>query len=333
MHAESTPASTAALKAKTIASDEIVKISRTSVAELLQRTKIPLQSPIPVAQEEVERKTREGAKEWTKKGLDPARYARHFRTSVNIATYTYSHTPVEVQIFISLFTLLALCVDDLEVDSDALDSFGARLYTGKPQLDPALDCLVDVLGKTHDYYPPYAAKSIIVATIEFVDATLFDKESVGVQLHQAALPYVEYKRLRNSLGGAYGAFVWDKFSFPDIFSHIQPPLPGKLIMTLYTCRETFIWLNYSNDVLSFYKEELAGEKDNYVHDRALVTNKSISTVLTELVNELVESIERARSILKGEKEKEAWERLLAGYVAYHYTTPRYKLVELLEGEI
>ena len=102
-----------------------------------------------------------------------------------------------------------------------MDSFGARLYSGKPQLDPALDCLVDLLGKVHDYYPPYAAKSIIVATIEFVDATLFDKESVGIQLHRAALPYVEYKRLRNSLGGAYGAFVWDKFSFPNIFSHIQ----------------------------------------------------------------------------------------------------------------
>ena len=87
-----------------------------------------------------------------------------------------------------------------------------------------------------------------------------------------------------------------------------------------------------SDVLSFYKEELAGERDNYVHDRALVTDKSISMVLTELVNELVESIERARSILKGEKEKEAWERLLAGYVAYHYTTPRYRLAELLDGQ-
>ena len=115
-------------------------------------------------------------------------------------------------------------------------------------------------------------------------------------------------------------------------------------------RETFIYLNYAkwvmsrlsfrflliqylfSDVLSFYKEELAGERDNYVHDRALVTNKSITTVLTELVDEIVQSIERARSILKGEKEKEAWERLLSGYVAYHYTTPRYRLAELLGEE-
>ncbi len=87
-----------------------------------------------------------------------------------------------------------------------------------------------------------------------------------------------------------------------------------------------------SDVLSFYKEELAGERDNYVHDRALVTGKSIATVLTDLVNEIVESIERARSILKGEKEREAWESLLSGYVAYHYSTRRYRLAELLDGE-
>ncbi|KAI0692160.1 hypothetical protein BC835DRAFT_1416737 [Cytidiella melzeri] len=96
--------------------------------------------------------------------------------------------------------------------------------------------------------------------------------------------------------------------------------------------ETFIYLNYANDILSFYKEELAGERDNYVHDRALITKKNIETVLTELVNEVIASIERARSILKGEKEKETWERFLAGYASYHWMTPRYKLEELLGSE-
>jgi hypothetical protein len=49
---------------------------------------------------------------------------------------------------------------------------------------------------------------------------------------------------------------------------------------------------------------------------------------------VIASIERARTILKGDKEKEAWERLLEGYVAYHYMTPRYKLEELLsDGDV
>ena len=53
-----------------------------------------------------------------------------------------------------------------------------------------------------------------------------------------------------------------------------------------------------------------------MHDRALVTKKNISTVLSELVDELVASIERARSILKGEKEKETWERVTHGRRAF-----------------
>jgi hypothetical protein len=91
-------------------------------------------------------------------------------------------------------------------------------------------------------------------------------------------------------------------------------------------------ITFSSDVISFYKEELAGERDNYVHDRARVTNKSIYAVLSDLVREVIESIDRARSILKGEKEKEVWEKFLAGYVAYHWMTPRYKLQELLSPE-
>ena len=83
-----------------------------------------------------------------------------------------------------------------------------------------------------------------------------------------------------------------------------------------------------SDILSFYKEELAGEKTNFVHDRALVTGKSVSEVLSELLDEVVTAVERARVLLKGEKEKQVWERFIAGYVAYHFHSARYRLVEL-----
>lgn len=150
-----------------------------------------------------------------------SRYDRHFTTSINMATIAFGHTHIDVQVQIGLFTLLALCVDDLEVSSEALEAFSTRLYTGAPQLDPLLDCLIDNLSHMGEYFLPYASKSIVVATIEFVNATLFDKESSGMALRDCALPYVEYKRLRNALGGAYGFFVWDKFSFPEISAHIQ----------------------------------------------------------------------------------------------------------------
>ena len=85
-----------------------------------------------------------------------------------------------------------------------------------------------------------------------------------------------------------------------------------------------------SDILSFYKEELANETNNFVHDRARVTGKGIKAVLQDILEEVINAVTRAREILQGEKEKETWERFLSGYVAFHFLSPRYKL-ETLTG--
>lgn len=85
-------------------------------------------------------------------------------------------------------------------------------------------------------------------------------------------------------------------------------------------------------MLSFYKEELAGETANFVHDRAKVSGKTVAEVLSEVLEEVVGSVNRARVLLRGEKEKEAWERFITGYVAFHFYSPRYQLIELTGSE-
>ena len=67
---------------------------------------------------------------------------------------------------------------------------------------------------------------------------------------------------------------------------------------------------------------------NFVHDRAVVTGQTVCEVLSGLLQEVVTSVERARVLLKGAKEKETWEHFLAGYVAFHFYSPRYRLAEL-----
>lgn len=89
-------------------------------------------------------------------------------------------------------------------------------------------------------------------------------------------------------------------------------------------------LNIS-DILSFYKEELAGETNNFVHDRSRVTGKDIRIVLQDILDDVVAAVARARMILQGQKEKEIWEQFLAGYVAFHFLSPRYKLASLTES--
>ena len=153
--------------------------------------------------------------------VSPHRRDRHIQTSINMAIKTFGHTHGDVQVHIAIFTVLALCIDDLEIESRALDEFVQRLHTGSRQLHPVLDHLVDNLKALPQYFPPYSAAAIFAGTVQIINSTVFDKQSEDMPLTEDSLPYVDYKRARNSLGEVYGFFVWDRFSFPDVSVHIQ----------------------------------------------------------------------------------------------------------------
>ena len=67
---------------------------------------------------------------------------------------------------------------------------------------------------------------------------------------------------------------------------------------------------------------------NFIHDRARVTDKDVPDVILWLVDQIADAVNRTRDVLKGEKEKEYWERFISGYAAFHYFSVRYRLVEL-----
>ena len=59
------------------------------------------------------------------------------------------------------------------------------------------------------------------------------------------------------------------------------------------------------------------------------SQKSLTEVLAEIVDDSVASVERARGKLYGPQEREAYEQFMTGYVYFHLSTPRYKLKDLL----
>jgi hypothetical protein len=83
----------------------------------------------------------------------------------------------------------------------------------------------------------------------------------------------------------------------------------------FTVRDRGPLANPSSLTLRFYKEEVAGEKTNYVHARALAEAKTPALVLTEIASELrtsrntiIEALSNNSGALKAWK---TWER---GYV-------------------
>ena len=93
---------------------------------------------------------------------------------------------------------------------------------------------------------------------------------------------------------------------------------------IYTQRYIF------SDILSFYKEELAGETDNLVHMRSRISGESPLATLRQLCWETEEQFRRAYETLSPSPETQAiWKGFLVRYTQFHTSTTRYRLQELL----
>jgi hypothetical protein len=86
-----------------------------------------------------------------------------------------------------------------------------------------------------------------------------------------------------------------------------------------------------NDILSFYKEELAGEDDNYVHMRAGLSGNGTIAALEEICAETLTEISNITATLSHDPEAAAvFECYIRNYLRFHFSTTRYKLEELME---
>lgn len=233
----------------------------------------------------------------------------------------YGHTSIEAQVHMAILTTIGIWVDDIAPGLPALAAFAERFHAGREQLHPILDILAARLRRTADIYHAYGAAAIVTNYTQFVACTAMDKEDEGVAVHGAAGEYIVYKRIRNGIGEAFSFGMWDKEHFPEPSTHVQM-IP-----------ESMTFLCYANDIFSFYKEELANEKSNFIHDRMRVTGRCLEDALMDTVEDTVAAVTRARKILRGEKERMAWEEFLQGYVTFHFIAPRYKLRQLLSPSI
>ncbi|GJE96500.1 hypothetical protein PsYK624_126970 [Phanerochaete sordida] len=299
--------------------DDLMHFTRNIVNDLLARTGIRVDATVPPHHAEVEARVRAVVAGWDVGNVDKARLERHVVTAIMMSTITYGHTALESQQIIALYTICVICIDDDEVDAEALSQFAVRLQAGQKQLHPLLDRYAEVLARLPEYFCAYTATAMFTDSINFVNNTLFEQKLERMHLHPAAAQYPQYKRAGNGLGSVYVGFIWDKFAFPDVSTFIQA-LPDALTVTFD-----------ANDVLSFYKEELSGDTKNFVHDSARVTNKDTHSLVRELVDRIVTGVHTVRAILEGGKEREAWEHWLTGYVSWHILAPRYRLASLVDN--
>ncbi|KAF9237732.1 hypothetical protein BU15DRAFT_62931 [Melanogaster broomeanus] len=152
------------------------------------------------------------------------------------------------------------------------------------QGNAVLDALADTLREISKVYSGSVPANLVTTSIlNFVTANVIEWETRGMQILATAKQYPTYQRTLSGIGEAYAFMV-----FPS-------DLPvGQYIQAI---PEMTLFIDGINDILSFYKEELAGESDSEIS--MIAARKGISRIeaFEELADNMGELYDRIVSIL------------------------------------
>ncbi|EJF61101.1 terpenoid synthase [Dichomitus squalens LYAD-421 SS1] len=205
---------------------------------------------------------------------------------VPAAQITYGHTSTEHQHYIALYTVCLLYADDLGIRHlDALTQFSRRFSTGEKQLNPVLNKLTELMRQAYDLWPQVGADAIVSGTLEAVSAMYIECTSGDMKITPQATLWPNYFRNRSGICPPYAHFNFVKNwrSAPDSYLQLLPYLEFYIVA--------------ANDVLSFYKEQLAGETKNYIHIRATTDQMTPVDMLRRVADEVLACGERVELLI------------------------------------
>lgn len=141
------------------------------------------------------------------------------KVDLTIAQSMYKGHPLEVQVYIGIFTWLVCVIDDIASDKrPELEQFQQRFYANEQQPTALLQALADSFRETYLYYDNIVANFIIVSSLSFVTASVLEVRPEFTQLTPTKggknWPY--YVRDKGGLPEAYGYMIWPKALYPDI---------------------------------------------------------------------------------------------------------------------
>ncbi|TFK39619.1 isoprenoid synthase domain-containing protein, partial [Crucibulum laeve] len=243
----------------------------------------------------------------------------YMTVGITIAAQAYSHLPnEEAKIYIALYTTFMTYLDDSCQDEKGVQrirAFCERFSQNLPQEDEVLDNFACLLRDLFRYWKPVIANMILTASLNFFTSLVLDYETRTLKVDSLAHGYPALIRRMSGISDAYAMFI-----FPagiPVEAHIQ------------AFSEIGDFTNYTNDILSFYKEECNGESSNHVSVVAMLHGLPKTTALELLAEETAAAHNRALQILKPHPEAyDAYDKYSHGYVRFHAASRRYRLHEL-----
>ncbi|KAJ8473611.1 hypothetical protein ONZ51_g7752 [Trametes cubensis] len=313
---EGSPASPLSLHDTEVASEESIIEVKRILRDFL--TRLRYRSPHTPVNARLRKECRDEIVSWDA-NLSAAYIDALNDTCCTIAESAYAHTPYQHQLLIAIYTTYMVYVDDLgQRDLEALGEFVRRFVARQDLQDTVLTRIVQQFQEIYDYYPRLSADTINSKSVEALIGMYIEFTAKDMSVVPGATMYPSFLRLKTGIGASYALFNFVKgWRDPSDNFYLQ----------LIPAIESFT--DAINDVLSFYKESLGGETDNYVHLRAAAERKDPVVVLRELAEETLTTIVQVQELTASDPELSSiLHSYLMGYLEFHFRARRYHLEDL-----
>ncbi|KAH9478373.1 Monoterpene synthase 25 [Psilocybe cubensis] len=234
-----------------------------------------------------------------------------------IAELCYSGTSAEVRVFIARYSWYFLYIDDYcQRHTDRLATFQQGVFSYMIAEDKVLNDLRRCLADAYRLWDDIPANGITVSGLESVNGCLIEKLLCGMPISPDAGRWPDFLRLKTGAGHAYAYMIFPKELGVEVATYIQ------------AVDDIALFICLTNDILSFYKEELAGETANYIHLRATVTHKCPLDALKDTVKDTLDAHERILKVLANTPAYEPFKEFVNGSMGLHHVLSRYRLADL-----
>ncbi|KAG1846124.1 isoprenoid synthase domain-containing protein [Suillus tomentosus] len=238
---------------------------------------------------------------------------------VVLASTAYAHLPKAARMWICLFTAIVVSIDDtMDRTEDVVHVyyFNERFVNCQSQGNPVLDALDVILREITCFHSPLVSNLITVSTLNFITSNCLDNETKDMQISPRTPLYPEYSREISGLADGYLLLMFP--SMLPIRQYIQC-MPYLRIV-----------VNYTNDILSYYKEEIQGDNANYLSLMAASRALTKQDVLQEIIDKTFQAHHNVLECLRPHAEAyDAYVSFFNGYVMFHASAKRYKMEEIL----
>ncbi|RJE22101.1 Trichodiene synthase TRI5 [Aspergillus sclerotialis] len=201
------------------------------------------------------------------------------KLSVTTAHQIYTNLPFENRVFCAVQILYMFLVDDIaECFMDELRCFCQNFSLNNGHKHPLLANFDTHLRHLSRYYGPYCHSTIIKSLFDYVNGRIIEHEMEKTGFTFPSTARLMPMFLRTKVGAAelLISMMWPKAIFPEE-TYLMHYLP--------TVQELILFTDFSNDILSYYKEfVIRQEKGNFVANFAETHDMTHLDVLRKLVD-------------------------------------------------